>query len=199
LQSVPDEGVVARLADDPGALEELFRRHRRSVLMYAARRCERPADVDDVVAETFLAALEFADRYDPSKGEVRAWLLGIAHNQVGLIRRGERRQRGIELAAGRECELSEDAFGRLVEQMAAAQESAAIQRALERLTHDEREALLLVGRDDLSQKEAAAVLGISATAFRVRLLRARRAMRALLPPAVPEYSPAWALPKEVEK
>jgi RNA polymerase sigma factor (sigma-70 family) len=73
------------LAEDPEAFAELFRRYRRVVVLYVARRCDRAADVDDVVDETFLGALEAAERYDPRKGEVRAWLLGIARNQLGLL------------------------------------------------------------------------------------------------------------------
>lgn len=188
-RDAPDVVVVGHLAADPAALEELFRRHRRAVLAYAARRCRRPADVDDVVAATFLAALESAARYDPAKGEARAWLLGIAHNQLALLRRREGRQRSLEGAIGERAELSEDAFNRLVEQISAAQDNAGMQRALEQLPADQREALLLVAGDGLTPKEAAAALAISAAAFRVRLFRARRAMRALLPSPA-ETSPA---------
>lgn len=194
-----DVVVIGHLAQDPAALEELFRRHRRAVLGYAARRCRRPADVDDVVAATFLAALESASRYDPAKGEVRAWLLGIAHNQLALLRRREGRQRSVEGAISGRAELSEDAFNRLVEQISAVQDGAGMQRALEQLPADQREALLLVGGDGLTPKEAAAALAISAAAFRVRLFRARRAMRALLPSPV-EPSPAHpSVPKEVQR
>lgn len=198
-RDAPDVVVVAHLAQDPVALEELFRRHRRAVLGYAARRCQRPADVDDVVAATFLAALESAARYDAAKGEVRAWLLGIAHNQLALLRRREGRQRSVEGAIGGRAELSEDAFHRLVEQIAAAQDGAAMQRALEQLPADQREALLLVGGDGLTPKEAAAALAISATAFRVRLFRARRAMQALLPSLAETSSAHPSVPKEVQR
>jgi RNA polymerase sigma-70 factor (ECF subfamily) len=199
FQSASDSVVVAALADDPEAFAELFRRYRRVVVLYVARRCDRAADVDDVVAETFLGALAAAERYDPRKGEVRAWLLGIAGNQIGLMRRSQRRQQGIALAVRRETELSEEALARLLEQMAAAQEGPEMWRALKRLPDDQREALLLVSRDDLSPKEAAAMLGITATTFRVRLFRARHAMQALLPPTGTENQPNWVLPKEAEK
>jgi RNA polymerase sigma factor (sigma-70 family) len=168
------------------------------VVLYAARRCDRAADVDDVVAETFLGALEAAERYDPTKGEVRAWLLGIACNQLGLLWRGQRRDQGIALAARRDAELSDEALSRLLEQMAAAQEGPEMWSAMERLPADQREALLLVSQDELSSKEAAAVLGITATTFRVRLFRARRAMQALLPPVGAGHAPL-AVPEEAEK
>ena len=152
-----------------------------------------------MVAATFLAALESASRYDPGKGEVRAWLLGVAHNQLGLLRRRESAQRGIAGAIGGRGDLSEDAFARLVEQISAAQESAVVQHALEQLPEHQREALLLVSSDELTPKAAAAVLGISATAFRVRLFRARRTMQALLPSLADSCYGQTAVPKEVRK
>ena len=143
--------------------------------------------------------LEAAGRYDPSRGEVRAWLLGIAHNQLGLLRRNESRQRGLEVAARREVGLSEDGVSRLLEQISAVQEGITMQRAMGQLTDDQREALLLVSRDDLSLKEAAAVIGISATAFRVRLFRARRTMQALIPPPDTDIPCSMPRQKEAEK
>jgi RNA polymerase sigma factor (sigma-70 family) len=199
FRSASDGVVLAAVGADPDAFEELFRRYRRTVLMYAARRCERPADVDDVVTETFLAVLGAAERYDPKRGEVRAWLLGIAHNQLGLVRRDQRRQRGLEVAAGREAKLSEDAFSRLLEQISAVQEGKVIQQALAQLTDEQREALLLVSRDELTLKEAAAVVGVSATAFRVRLFRARRTMQTLVPRAGSEVQRGMPLAKEGQK
>lgn len=199
FRSASDSAVVAAVATDPEAFEELFRRYRRIVLRYAASRCERPADVDDVATETFLAALDAAERYDPRKGEVRAWLLGIAHNQLGLLRRNETRQRGVAAAAGSDLALSEDAFGRLLEQIAAAQQGEAMQAALAKLTDDQREALLLVSRDKLSLTEAATVAGVSAATFRVRLFRARRTMAALMPAAGADASRSLPMPKEASK
>ena len=55
-----------------------------------------------------------------------------------------------------------------------------LDRALRSLSRLDREALLLVAWEDLTSKQAARALGINATAFRVRLLRARRRLRASL-------------------
>jgi RNA polymerase sigma factor (sigma-70 family) len=198
FESATDSDLLAGLANSPAALEELFRRYRRLVVAYAARRCDRPADVDDVVAATFLAVLESASRYDPRKGEVRPWLLGIAHNQLGLIRRRDIHQRKLELGAAFVREPSEDVFARLEEQIAAVQETPEMQRALEQLSQEQREALLLVSRDELTPKEAAQALRITAATFRVRLYRARRAMQSLLtdPSGNP---PTHSIPEEAKK
>jgi RNA polymerase sigma-70 factor (ECF subfamily) len=52
--------------------------------------------------------------------------------------------------------------------------------ALRSLSRLDREALLLVAWEDLTPTQAARSLGINATAFRVRLLRARRRLRTRL-------------------
>ena len=70
--------------------------------------------------------------------------------------------------------------------------------SLSYLPPEQRDALLLVGSDGLSPSEAAEVLGISSAAFRVRLFRARRLMRSLLPPPA-SNQPRYAVPTEVEK
>ncbi len=74
-----------------------------------------------------------------------------------------------------------------------------MQHALEQLPEHQREALLLVSSDELTPKAAAAVLGISGTAFRVRLFRARRTMQALLPSLADSCHGQTAVPKEVRK
>jgi len=49
-----------------------------------------------------------------------------------------------------------------------------VDRALKALSREDREALLLIAWEELTPSQAARSLGISATAFRVRLHRARR-------------------------
>jgi DNA-directed RNA polymerase specialized sigma24 family protein len=56
----------------------------------------------------------------------------------------------------------------------------ALRLALRSLSRLEREALLLVAWEDLTPSQAARSLGINPAAFRVRLLRARRRLRAKL-------------------
>jgi RNA polymerase sigma-70 factor (ECF subfamily) len=55
-----------------------------------------------------------------------------------------------------------------------------LSRALRSLSRFDREALLLVAWEDLTPSQAAKALGINPAAFRVRLLRARRRLRASL-------------------
>ena len=76
--------------DDPDCFGVLFDRYFAEIHGYAARRIGRDA-ADDVAAETFLTAFRSRRRFDASRGTVRAWLYGIATNQMSAYQRQEER------------------------------------------------------------------------------------------------------------
>lgn len=83
-----DDGeLITRLAGgDDGALRELFSRH-APILAARLRAMLPPADVEDVLQETFLGAWKGASSYRP-EAEVGGWLWGIARRQAAqLLRR----------------------------------------------------------------------------------------------------------------
>jgi len=184
-----DAELVRRLPGDPASFEELFRRHSPSVIAYAARRCSQPADVADLVAATFLAVLESSGGYDPARGAFGPWLIGVAHRQHVALRRGEYRQWSLGRAVSGRRVLSDEAILRLEERMDAARESAEVEHAMNGLAWRHREVLWLVARDDLTPHEAAQALGVNAGAFRVRLSRARKALRDALRDPMPTSLP----------
>jgi RNA polymerase sigma factor (sigma-70 family) len=195
--AISDAELVRRLPEDPALFEELFRRHGPSVIAYAARRCSQPADVADLVAATFLAVLESSGGYDPARGAFGPWLIGVAHHQHVALRRGEYRQWSLSRAASGRRVLGDEAIVRLEERIDAARESEEVERAMNRLAPRHREVLWLVGRDDLNHHEAAQALGVNAGAFRVRLSRARKALREALRDPKPTSLPCSTLIPEV--
>jgi RNA polymerase sigma-70 factor, ECF subfamily len=149
------------------AFERLFRRHQAAVAAYAARRTTAAA-VDDVVAETFAVAWR---RFDDIPADPLPWLFGVARRVLSTQRRGERRR---------------DA---LVDRLAAERAGApgpppllddALEAALSRLSERDREVLRLVAWEDLTTARAAAAMGCTHAALRVRLHRARRRLAAAL-------------------
>jgi RNA polymerase sigma-70 factor (ECF subfamily) len=178
MSAVPrDRDLVERLQSDPGAFEELYRRHVRRLTTYVATRCREPEDVADLVATTFVAALESSTRYDPTRGEVLPWLIGIARHLSSDAARYARREReALAQIAGRRT-LSPDESAELDARLDAAREAADLHKALLRLHVRNREPLVLLGYVGLTPAQAAQALGMSGTAFRVRLMRARRALR----------------------
>ena len=153
--------------EDRRAFERLFCGYQLAVHRYAFRRVGATA-VDDVVAETFLVAWR---RREEIVGDPLPWLLGVARRVCANHLRTSVRQASLgRRLAAESLPFSEDvpiADGRL-------------RRALGQLGEHDREALLLVAWDGLSNSDAARVLGCTAAAFAVRLHRARvRLARAL--------------------
>ena len=101
----------------------------------------------------------------------RPWLIGTARN---LVLTDWRRQRlTVEFSRGERPEA-----GRVGSPLV--ELDPALEAAFLELSPSDREALLLVAWEDLTPKAAAASLGISSPAFRVRLHRARRRLIARL-------------------
>jgi RNA polymerase sigma factor (sigma-70 family) len=180
VAGLTDRELLSRLRTDPAALEQLYRRHVRRLVSYAARRCREPQDVADAVATTFVAVLESAHTFDPSRGEVLPWILGIERNLLAENGRRAAREHEVLIRALGQRTLVPDEFAELEERIDAARDSAQVERALATLDPAQREVLALVGHDGLDSGRAAALLGISRTAFRMRLSRARRALKEAL-------------------
>ncbi len=171
-----DRELLAVLRTDRVAFGQFYRRHVDGVIGFAGRRLSEPADVADLVSNTFLAVLTGAGSFDPERGEPRAWLYGIASKQVSNLRRRRRRESEMQRRLAGRRHLDFDDHTRLEERIDAARVSEEMEAALARLRPGNREALLLVAVDGLTPTEAAQVLGISAAALRMRLTAARRAV-----------------------
>jgi RNA polymerase sigma factor (sigma-70 family) len=157
-------------------VELLYRRHVRRITTYVATRSSRADDVADLVAATFVAAFESRATYDPARGEVVAWLIGIArHLSVDQLRQALREHDALVQVAGDRV-LARDEIAELEARIDAVREAAELSGLLARLHARDREPLLLVGVVGLDYAQAAQALGISRATFRVRLLRARRAL-----------------------
>jgi len=144
--------------------------HTPAVLAYALRRVPRD-DAADVVAETFLIAWRRLD--DVAEGSALPWLYAVARRVLLSQQRSARRQRAIaERVAAVEPPVVADA--------PATPGSQRLLAALTGLSEQEREVLMLTAWEELSSSEAACVLGCSATAYRIRLHRARGRLRARL-------------------
>jgi RNA polymerase sigma factor (sigma-70 family) len=137
------------------------------VFSYLARRAGPPA-AEDLLSEVFIAALSASSRVAAhDSGSALPWLYGIGLN---VLRRHFRQQQPA-LGLTRDFGMDWDAVD---DRLAAWAERGRLRVALALLTDSDRELLLLVGWEGLSQAEAAKALGISHGAARVRLHRARK-------------------------
>lgn len=169
---------------DKTTFTALFDAHWADVYRYAYRRVGEGA-ADDVAEETFLAAWR---RRHELPAEPLPWLYVTARHVVANHHRGAvRSARLFVRAKGDTSAGAPDPAGGVVMRHAIAE-------ALAALSDTDREVLLLVAWEQLSLAEAATVFGCSAATFRVRLHRARRRLRRLLPDSVT----ASALPPALE-
>ncbi|MEH1127909.1 RNA polymerase sigma factor [Micromonospora sp. CPCC 206061] len=176
---------------DPDRFTAFYRAHVEAVLRFVTRRVEDPHLAADITADVFYAVMQSAASYRPQRGEEIAWLYGIARNQISNharqhAREAVRRQR----LAGRRL-LDDQDIERLEERIDASRAARQLYRRLQQLPEAERAVLELVAVDGLPVS-AAAALGIRPGTARVRLYRARRALRADTGPA-PSQEPLWEM------
>jgi len=186
-----------RIAREPDALEAFYRDHVEAVQRFVARRVADPHLAADLTADVFLAAVDSAASYDPSRGPVVAWLYGVGRNAIAA----ETRRRVRELHAVRRIEgrrlVDGAALARIEERLDAERESRRLHRAIAELPEGDRALLELVSLDGLSIADAARVLGVKPATARVRLHRSRARVNAHLHETGDSPSPDRALPVEV--
>jgi RNA polymerase sigma-70 factor (ECF subfamily) len=192
--SPPSDGALVALAaaGDDAAFSELVRRHENKVYALAVHILRDQAEAEEVVQETFLAALENLAGF---RGEAAfsTWLHRVATNAA--LMRLRRRRRSPEApaegaveallphfdAAGRiDSTPQHDWSKRADEQLADREVRVAVEQAIQNLPEDYRIVFLLRDVEELSSDEMSEVLGISVAAVKSRLHRARLALREAL-------------------
>ena len=159
--------------------EQRFRKLFDSVhvdLLRFVRRRVHPRHAEDVVSEVMLVAWRRLDEVPSDLSAARAWLFGVARHTLLNTGRRERKQEALPIRLAEVTPVLTDG-GQSADLIAARVDIATAWHVLKPL---HQEALALAVFDGLSGPEAAVVLDISATAFRLRLSRARRSLRRLM-------------------
>jgi RNA polymerase sigma-70 factor (ECF subfamily) len=134
-----------------GALEDVYRRFGGTVHTLA-RRAVGPEVAAELTQDVFVAAWRAADRFDPKRGSLAGWLIGITrHKVVDALRQQERSLARIERAgalAGRPAAIDRDIDG-LAERLLLAD-------GLGRLRPEAREVVELAFYSDLTHEQIAA-------------------------------------------
>jgi RNA polymerase sigma-70 factor (ECF subfamily) len=170
--------LLARVRDgDRQARDQLVRRYLPSLLRWGHRRLPSHArdlaDTEDLIQTTLLKALDHVDTFEPRReGAFLAYLRTILLNEVrGEIRRAKRR-RGHE----RLTEDLEDPAPSPVEQAIGRAAVQAYEAALDGLSAEEREGVILRIELGFSHREVADALG-KPSADAARMLVARAMVR----------------------
>ncbi len=169
---------------DQESFTAMYTREGEPVLLFLARRTLDSAVAADLTAETFALAFRSWSRLrGRSENEVRAWLYTVARRQVSrYLRRGRVERRAVQRLGIRMPALHDDDVTAIERRAGMAELRTALSVELQRLSHEQREALRLRVVEERSYPEVASELGISEQAVRARVSRGLRALAGALEP-----------------
>lgn len=176
--AVTDGEWIAGSLADADQFAVVFDRHWGEMHRYVVRRLGVAA-AEDVTAEVFLRAFRLRERYQPERADARLWLYGIASKLIAEHRCAERRQLRL-LASTVPGESAASFEERSDDKVAATELRPRLAALLGRLKKADRDLLLLIAWGDLTNAEAAEVLGIPESTARSRLARLRQKLRQAL-------------------
>ena len=162
------------MAGDDQAFTALYRRHQGQVYRFALLMSGSVAIAEDVTQEVFLVLIREAQRYDPARGELSAFLYGVARNHV--LRRIERDRSFVPLIEDSDASEAvpltqlidrDDPLGNFTRN----EVIRLVRQAVVALPARYREAVVLCDFQELTYAEAASVLGCPVGTVSSRLHR----------------------------
>ena len=170
------EFLARAIGGDHDAYAKLVRPYERVAYRVAAAITGRSADAEEAMQNGFVKAYRSLHRFRVGAA-FKPWLLRIVVNEAHNVLRAERRH--VRLAT-RAAERHERSIAGADEAVIAREEVESVLGSLARLPDADRLALALRYFAELPDTEAAVLVGTSTEAYRVRLVRARKRLQALL-------------------
>ncbi len=172
--------LMMRVKDgDIAAFEELVELHQHAVIGTVAKMLGRPDDAEDISQQVFLRVWKSAARYEET-AKFTTWLFTITRNLVfNEMRRRQRKQtvsideRQDDYHLGTPDESSPTPDESTLQQ----ELETAIDRAIEALPEKQRLAVVLRRYEELPYEEIAEILGLSLSAVKSLLFRARAQLK----------------------
>ena len=152
-------------------VQRAFDEHKDAVYRFAWRMSS-PAAAEDITQEAFLVLLTQPGRYDPSRGSLRSFLLGIARNLALKRWRTEHRLEPLE----------DDAFVAPALDLDRGELGEIVGRAVRALPPLQREVVVLAEYEELTLDEIARAVDAEVGTVKSRLHRARQNLKKMLEP-----------------
>jgi len=180
----PVRSLVSRcLSGDEAAWEELVRQHTRQVYGLCYRFTGSGAEAQDLTQEVFLRVFRTLRTFRSTEGSFGTWLARVARNLLIDHYRRTRQERvtdpieeQLPMLEGKGATASE----RPDHAVAGREASEILQAALQRLSPDLREAVILRDLQEMEYREIAEVLGIPEGTVKSRINRGRAELARLL-------------------
>ena len=174
--------AVAKLGDR-SAFAELWKRHSRTAFKKVYQITKNRADAEDVIQEAWMKAFTHLNNFD-GRAKFSTWLSRIAINTalMALRRRRSRPEASMEFNDGETWQIRDiaDQAKDVEEQYVKSESVKRLKRAICRLSPQLRAVVEIQQSKDVQVKEVAELAGISISATKSRLLRARTILRRVL-------------------
>jgi RNA polymerase sigma-70 factor (ECF subfamily) len=180
MGSIDDQEVAERLlARDESTLREIIREYGGTVLGMAKRVVADPALAEEVAQDAFMVLWRRPGAFDPERGTLLAFLLGVTRNKaVDLVRKEESSRRTTASLLSEAEATSRE--GPRYEEMVEAERRQDVKSALSRLSEVQREAIVLAYFGGRTYREVAEELGIPEGTAKTRLRDGLTRLRELM-------------------
>jgi RNA polymerase sigma-70 factor, ECF subfamily len=186
-----NELLQSMLTGDEGALAELYRRSQKSIYRFAYQMCGSAAVAEDVTQEVFMVLLREGHTFDPARGSLTAFLLGVARNHVLRRLRRERFYVALPEASESDQRMSQTLVvdAGPLDELSRTERIELVRRAVLALPEKYREVVVLCDLEETTYLEAAEILQCAVGTVRSRLHRGRALLLEKLRPACAEDNP----------
>ncbi|MFD1987078.1 RNA polymerase sigma factor [Mesorhizobium newzealandense] len=173
MSADPDEELVRRVgAGDPAAVQTLVARKLPRILALAVRMLGDAAEAEDIAQETFLRIWRHASGWRRGNAHFDSWIHRVTLNLCYDRLRRRREWVTDDLPEMVDPSTLPDAHPQ--------EDALRVEQALQGIAPRQREAIILVYYQEMSNIEAAATLQISVDALESLLSRGRRSLQTIL-------------------
>jgi RNA polymerase sigma-70 factor (ECF subfamily) len=184
-------------AGDEEALAALYRRRQPGIYRFALQMCGSQTVAEDVTQEVFIVLIRDGHTFDPARGSLNSFLIGVARNHV--LRRLRRERFYVAIV---EDSQNEDQTNQAAEpnpgpldDLSRTETIELVRRSVLALPERYREVVVLCDLEEMSYVEAAEILDCAVGTVRSRLHRGRALLIEKLRPAREEEEAAAATSK----
>jgi len=156
-------------AGDRDAFTALYRTHHPAIFRFAFHMTADAVKAAEITQDVFVWLIQHAVVFDPDRGSLPAFLMGVARKQLRHRQRGEQRWVPFDEEPAPQLPARRDATA----DIANAIDAQALRKAILLLPIRYREAIVLCDLENQSYEEAAASLDCAVGTIRSRLHRAR--------------------------
>jgi RNA polymerase sigma-70 factor (ECF subfamily) len=188
MSPTPDQdepALVRRVASrDQAALAALHDRYARPMYALAMKITGVPEEAEEIVTDVFCQAWRTADRYDPARARVDAWLFMMTRSRaLDRVRAAQRDLRKREAQASEAAARPPERVSDPEAEAELAERRRAVHAALAGLTGPQREALELAFYEGLTHTEVAERVGEPLGTIKTRIRAGLGKLREALAPA----------------